>query len=318
MDNRRSVLLRFAAPLLVVVLWGSLPVANKLGVTHYSPLVFATLRALVASMLMAILLAIMYRSRMRQFFARFSRRDFMYLALVGFLQTSVFFYVISVGVSLVSASVAAILINTQPIFTVLLAHRVLGEDLTGRTIAGMVCAFLSIPLVALGGFKSFSASLSGYLLLLTGAICWAAAILLYKKKLAHRGEPLIATAAQLWVGTAALLLVALVTASDGWRIPDASTAYSIAYTAVLGTCIPYFLWFLLLGMFPASYLSVFTFLMPVTGIVLGDLILGERLMIGQLLGAAGVVLGVALIVIGGVRHSPQPTAKSRLIPAKEV
>jgi drug/metabolite transporter (DMT)-like permease len=268
-------------------------------------------------MLMAILLAVVYRGRVLQFFARFSRQDFMYLALVGFLQTSVFFYVVSVGVSLVSASVAAILINTQPIFTVLLAHRLLGEDLTGRMIAGLACAFLSIPLVVLSGFTGLSISFSGYLLLLTGALCWAAGILLYKKKLATRGEPLIATAAQLWVGTVTLLLVALVTASQEWTVPDTNTVYSIAYTAVLGTCIPYFLWFLLLGIFRASYLSVFTFLMPVTGVILGHLLLGERLMTGQLLGAVGVVFGVALTVIGGARHLSQPTTAGRPL-AREV
>lgn len=309
MTGRAGLPVRLGGPLLVVALWGSVPAATRLGVVAYPPLAFAALRALLASLVMAVVVAAVYRGRLRAAFARLGRRDLALLAVLGLLQTAIFFAVYSVGVALAGASLAAILINTQPIFTVLLAHRLLGERLGWHVIAGLCFGFVSIPLVTLPGLAAASATGAGALLLLAGALSWSGAILLFKRTLAGRADPLAITAGQLWIGTAALTIAAL--ALTGMpAVPDARTAASILYTAVLGTCVPQLLWFALLGVLRASYLSIFTFLMPVIGVALGSALLGERLAVVQLAGAAGVVLGVALTVVGDSAPRPRRALRS--------
>lgn len=300
-------------PLLVVALWGSVPAATRLGVAAYPPLTFAALRALLAALVMAVVVGAVYRGRLHAAFAHLQRRHVAFLALLGLLQTAIFFAVYSIGVALAGASLAAILVNTQPIFTVLMAHWLLEERIGWHVPAGLGLGFLSIPLVALPGFTGVNAPVAGVALLLAAALSWSGAIVLFKRTLAGRAEPLALTAAQLWVGTAALTVAAFVAAGGIPAAPDGPTAASILYTAVIGTCVPQLLWFALLGVLRASYLSIFTFLMPVIGLALGAL-LGERLAPIQLAGAAGVVLGVALTVVGDPRPGPLPELQSRSEP----
>jgi len=194
-ETRYSLLLRFVAPLLIVVLWGSLPVAVKLGVTHYSPLVFATLRALVSSALMIIFLVTLHRGRIFRILE--SRR----LHVSGIDRPPSNYCVFLCHFSGRLNGVSQHCGHPDQYATDF--HRIPGTPNTwrGADWTNDRRHRLRIHINTLGclrGFEKFSISLGGYFLLLTGAACWAAASLLYKKRLARRGEPLVATAAQLW------------------------------------------------------------------------------------------------------------------------
>jgi drug/metabolite transporter (DMT)-like permease len=286
---------RYLLPLLVMILWGSLPVANKIGVASLSPLSFAAWRAVIAALMFVPVLPFLMRRNASRNWPP-SAGDLGWLAVVGALQTALFFYGVSEGLRRTPAGVAAVILNMQPLLTALLAYLALGERLSLRTVAGLSIAFLSLPFVTLDG-RSAAFDPVGYGALAAATLCWSVSILVFKRKLASRVPPVAATIGQLWIG--ALILLAACIAAGRTQTPEFTSAMvnSVLYTALFGTCIPYVLWFVLLRRLSASHMSAFTFLIPVFAVIFAYIVLGETLSNTQLLGAAGAVSGVALIVL---------------------
>lgn len=294
-DPASGPLWRYLLPLAVMAMWGSLPVANKIGLTAMPPLPFATWRAVVSSALFIPMLPLLVRKdALRNWRPNVS--DAVWLIVVGTLQTSVFFYCISEGLKWTSAGVAAVILNLQPLLTALLAYLALGEKLAGRSAIGLSIAFMCLPLVTLSNSAN-SFDPVGYGLIAAATLSWSIATLAFKRKVASRTPPMLATAIQLWIGSA--ILWAACVAAGQTQIPAFTPAMigSVLYTSIFGTCIPYALWFMLLRRLSTPYLSSFTCLIPIFAVFLGYIILGENLSSLQVLGVAGAIAGVAIAVL---------------------
>lgn len=279
-------------PLVMVAFWGSTPVANKLGLTGMPPQVFALLRAVLASFLFIPILIV--TGKFKHLF-RIDRVALSWLMLLGALQTTLFFFAVADGVLYIPAGIVAVIINTQPLFTAIFAAVILRENISLLKKTGLLLAFISLPLVTKVGSMNWG-EVRGYGILLTAALGWSVSIIIFKKKLAHRVEPVSAAALQLWMGTILLAVVSALSVGRQWPVISSVAAWSIGYTALFGTCVPYLLWFLLLKELDASYVSSYSFLIPVFGLLFGYLVFGETLTYAQIMGVIGVIGGVGAIV----------------------
>ena len=198
------------------------------------------------------------------------------------------------ALDLTTVSRASILFYAMPIWLALASHVLLpGERLSALRVLGMALAMGGV-ILAVADRGSGQASLLGDLLAIGAGMCWAGIALCV------RITPLSAVSAAqqlLWqlLISAPLLLVAALFFGDLIRdlepIHIAGLIYQILAIASFG----FLFWFWLLKIYPASGVASFSFLSPVFSVLLGWLILGERIGLSIWVALALVAVGLVLI-----------------------
>ena len=137
---------------------------------HTSPIMIATLRALVGGLILTIALPLL-RSRLPR-----TRRLWAWACAIGFGNTTLTQVGISVGTARAGAAVASVLLNSSPFFVALIARFALGEPITRLRAIGLLIGFGGVLLVVLadpGNIAHGSQLAIGFVLALLGALGWA-------------------------------------------------------------------------------------------------------------------------------------------------
>jgi drug/metabolite transporter (DMT)-like permease len=220
--------------------------------------------------------------------------------VMGILNNIIPFSLIVWGQTEITSSLAAILNATTPIFAVLMAGLVLEDErvtparlvAVGLGFGGVVVMVGPDALRALGG-----AALAQLAVVLAGLSYACASV--FGRRFHRLGvAPLVSAACQVTMSSLLLLPVALLDgglSSVSGATPRAWLA--VAALAIFSTALAYVLYFRLLAVAGATNVMLVTFLIPVTAILLGTLVLGERLGAAELLGMALIFL--ALLTIDG-------------------
>ena len=220
------------------------------------------------------------------------------------------FWLIAAGEDRVSSSLAAILIASMPLMVALLAAWLSPEDRpTGLRLVGLVIGFGGV--VALLGIDVAGrpGELLGAGLILIATLAYAAGTIIVNRGLADL-DPLGPIAASLALATLALLPAVLITPPA--RLPP---GYALGALAVLGfvcTALGLVLFFQLIVEAGPSRASVITYVNPLVAVVLGVLILDERLGAMSVVGLVAILGGSWLSTQGrpreGRRRPPTVTA----------
>ncbi|MDY0071329.1 MAG: DMT family transporter [Thauera sp.] len=283
---------RLAVLLMIVlcVVWGVQQVTIKLAAVGITPIWQAGLRSLGASVL------VFAWSRWRGVRLFDADRTLWPGLLCGAL-FSIEFAFIFMGLEYTTASRGVIFLYTAPFFVALGAKWLLPHEPMRRTQwLGMALAFAGV--VILFGENLLHGSgraWLGDLLMLIGAMFWAATTLTVKASALARASAEKMLLYQLGVSALALPLLALVVGEAGLFAPTLSVFASLAFQIVLVASASYLTWFWLIRNYPATRLSSFSFLTPVLGVLAGGLLLGEALtpMVFIALGLVGAGIWVA-------------------------
>lgn len=221
-------------------------------------------------------------------------------ALMGFLNNLVPFSLIVWGQTQIASGLASILNATTPLFTVLLAHVLTrDEKLSGARFAGVVIGFAGV-VVMIGpeAFDDLSNSVLAQLAIVGAALSYGFAAV-FGRRFARLGVAPLSTATGM-VSVSTLMLIPLVGVVDRpWELPmpGMDVWAAILGLALFSTALAYILYFRILASVGATNLSIVTFLIPVSAILLGALFLGERLGLIHFAGMA--LIGVGLAAIDG-------------------
>ncbi|HEX9945337.1 MAG TPA: EamA family transporter [Thermoanaerobaculia bacterium] len=198
----------------------------------------------------------------------------------------------------VPSGLAAVLFATHPLIVALAAHFVLPDDqLTRRKLLGILIGFAGVAVIfsedfrALGGSRVATAAA----VLLVSPFCAALANVAVKRW----GEgihPISISAVPM--GLTALLMGALSWLVEADREFAFGTAPVLAllYLAIIGSALPFTLYFWLLKHQTATALSLINYATPVIAVALGTLFLDEPFTLRILIGAALVLVGVGVAV----------------------
>lgn len=220
--------------------------------------------------------------------------------LLGLGLTGIVGYQTCVYVAVRYTEVVNVLLIVQlaPVVIVLGARLFYGDRVGPRRGAGMaVAAIGAVVLIGRGdpGVVARLALTAGDLTMLLAVILWAAYSLLLKQRPA--GVPQMALlAATVGVGLAFLVPAWLLTGG-----PDARAALEpqalagVGYIGVFASFFAFLFWNHGVATVGPGRASVFMYLMPVFGAVLGYLLLGEGIAVYHLVGAALVFGGIALM-----------------------
>ena len=281
-------------------LMGSGFVAGKILITEgFPPMMLVGWRFLVAALATLPLVAICeQRVTTALVPAHLRLRDAALIVVIGLFQTAGVMCLLFYAMRFVSASIAAILLFTNPIWVALLGRLFLGEPLhRARTIA----LTLGIAGVALAiGFapqaQSTGREIVGELAGLASAVCWAAATILNK-----RADLRMCTWAlnfwQMLTGSCVVLAIAY---SSGQHWPASTTPQQwgwFFYLSIPASTGSFGLWFVALSKGSATRTSSYLFLAPLFAAVSSLCVLHTDLSWLQALG--GVLVGLALWLVHG-------------------
>lgn len=218
--------------------------------------------------------------------------------LMGLLNNAIPFSLIVWGQTYIASGLASILNAMTPVFTVIVAHALTGDEkLTGGRLAGVVIGFSGV-VIMLGGeaLSALDAALLAQMAILAAALSYAFAGVFGRRFHRMGVSPLQTATGQ--VTTAALLLSPVMLWVDQpWLLPapSAATIAAMLGLALASTALAYILYFRILATAGATNLLLVTLLVPVTAILLGVTVLGERLEADHLIGMSLIGLGLAAI-----------------------
>ena len=231
-------------------------------------------------------------------------------AIVGYAacEVAVPFVLIAIGERYITSSLTAILIATMPLLVALLSMRLSPADRpTGLRLLGLVLGLGGV--VALLGVDvgGRPAELLGAALVLLATLGYATAPIIVSRRLADL-DPLGPVAASLVVATVALLPAGMATLPRA--MPGPTAVWSILVLGVVCTALGLVVFFQLIAEAGPSRASVITYVNPLVAVVIGVLVLGER--VGAMSGAGLLlILGGSWLSTGGRRVDMSSTETTR-------
>ncbi len=275
---------------LLSVIWGGSFFFNGIAVKGLPPLVIVWLRVALAALALHLVLRALGQRLPRD------RRIWGAFLVMGLFNNMVPFSLLVWGQTHIAGGLASILNATTPLFTVVVAHVWTSDDrMTGGRVAGILAGVAGVAAMigptALGGLGSD---------LLAELACLGAALSYgisgnFGRRFGRMGVSPLHTAAGQVTASATLLLPIVLLVDRPWALamPGIGVWIAVAGLALLSTAFAYLLFFRLLATAGASNLSLVTFLVPVSAILLGTLFLGEHLEPRHFAGMA--LIGLAAI-----------------------
>ena len=214
------------------------------------------------------------------------------------------------GMQLTAAGDASLIITFNPVFTVLLAAPMLGQQITSRMFIGLVCGFAGVAVVT--GWSPntdipFEDRILGDFMILLAALCWAMTTNNTKRMMERRNGEQEATTLEIvvWyslIGTVLLTpLAAWETYQYGIPKPTPEDWYAIIYLAAISTVLAYY-WFAIgVEKLGATAAASYIFMMPVFGVLGGVLLLDENVGWSLVLGFVLIVMGVRVVQVESER-----------------
>jgi drug/metabolite transporter (DMT)-like permease len=216
---------------------------------------------------------------------------------VAFFQISFPFVVLSWAELYIDSALASILNALTPIFTVILAHLMTSDDkITSTKATGILLGLLgTVFLVAPALLAGAQATTLGLLAMIVVTASYGLALVLTRKYLT--GMPsMVAPTGQMLLATLFLIpLVFLVDQPFSQPMPSFKAAGSVVALAVFGTTLAFIVYYRLIETADASYTSLVAYLIPIFGIILGVLVLDERLGWNDYAGFVLILSGVMIV-----------------------
>jgi drug/metabolite transporter (DMT)-like permease len=298
--------------LLLSAIWGSSYLFIKIGLDEgLAPLTLVSVRTLLGTALLAIVM------RWRGGRLPRSASTWLAMAVVGLTNIVLPYVLITWGELSISSGMAGILTAMVPLFTVVLAAWTLADEpVTRSKVAGLIVGFTGVVLLASPSFGELATedgamAIAGMLAVIGATLSYAVAAVFTRKRLS--GQPVMiapdGTArspsaleiafGQVFVGMLVITALALVfERPDGGLLavpPTGTAVFSLLWLGLAGTGVAFLLYFAIIGRWGATRATLIAYVMPIVAIVLGFLVLGERLQPIELVGAVLIIGGVVLV-----------------------
>jgi drug/metabolite transporter (DMT)-like permease len=248
----------------VTATWGACFLAIRWGLRDAPVLWFATLRALVAGV------ALFGYAAVRHHPLTLPRRVWPTVAALTVTNVTLAFAFMFAGVAGLTTGTAAVLANAQPLLIVLPAWWLYRETVNASTVIALGVGFAGLLVVAIPGGGGEGAALS-----LGAAVAITAGTLLARHL---AGTDIVVVTAWHFLAGGVLLAGWAAAAAEG--APAISWtprfALALAFLALVGTAAAFVAWFTETQRASLTQLAAWTFLVPVVGIALAAIVLGEQ------------------------------------------
>lgn len=281
------------AALFVATIWGLSFVAASMVLETLTPVLLATLRFIIASILFSPILI-----RSIQQGNTPPRKNIWEIACLGFLSISIYFWLQYTGVQYAGPGVSAIIVvGFIPILTGLASRLILKESFDRRQVFGIGLGFTGVALITLPNLVLGSVNIwffIGVACLLGNAVAFSLYSTLSRRLLKQYDKPAIVTSYVTVFGTLALIPLSF---TSDWSTVNALTTnqwIAILYLASICSGLGYFLWNYALSRIDSVQAVVWLYLEPVVAFIGVFIIYGSIPSTLTIIGGVLVLVGAAL------------------------
>lgn len=280
--------------LLVALIWGTNFVAIEIGLRDTPPLVLVALRFLLVALPLV-------------FFVPKPDAPWRVIIGIGLFMSAGQFGLLFTAMHLgLPAGLAAVVLQCQMVFTLVIAAVALRERPTRMQVVGALLGVAGLAVVALGRVEADSGigAIVPMLVCVAAGLSWGIGNVIARSARGANGFGIVVWSALVVpvpMLASSLVLDGPAAVGDALTSIGWETVLSVLYTAGLASLVGYTIWNMLLGRYPAAMVSPFALLVPVVGLAAAALLLGEVPNPLELAGAALLVGGVA---VGQLRRRP--------------
>ena len=286
MSEQIKIWLAFTTACLV---WGSTWLAIKIGLTSVPPFLGAGLRFFIASI---ILYFIVKARRIEIPMTADAKRVYVVLIVLSYTIPFAFVYWAE---QYIPTGLASILFAGHPFWVAICSQIMLkDEPLNMFKVSGIVLGFIGLLVIFAGDVHiADSRALVAMLMILANAIMQAYSLVLVKK-IGQPISPFAFNAVSMFYSGIALIGLSFMVESHDAIVWDTASVGSILYLATVGSVVVFAAYFWLLKRVEAVYLSLISFITPIVAVVLGAIVLGEKLDPNVFVGASFVLVGLLI------------------------
>ena len=280
----------WGALLLLSALWGGSYIFMRVAAPVLGPIFLIWARVLIAAI--ALIVYIILIGKVPELWQSL-KQNWRHFLIIGTINSALPFTLIATATLHLTASLAATVNATTPLFAAMIAAIWFGEALTPKKIAGLVLGFLGVAvLVGLGPLPITPQLLWSVGAALLAALSYGLAPNYTRAKVQGVLPLAGATFSQMF---ASLLLTPLVPFAWPSQVPSTLVIGNVLALALISTAFAYLLYFYLILNVGAVRASMVTYMVPAFGILWGSLLLGEALTASTFIGFGMIVASVLLI-----------------------
>ena len=276
-----------------VVLWATAFPAIRVALESTSPLALSFCRLFIAAIVL-LAAGVVTKARVP------ARSDLPQIALCGATGMAAYQLLLNVGERTVPAGTASVIVATAPVYSLIVASRLLGERIPNRRWVGLSVAVLGSAAVALTAGGAFS--MHG------AAIAVVAAAIV--QGLYHAAQrPLLSRYTALEVATyamtagAMMLVPTLPWVLGSAREISARSWMAIGFLALGPSALGFVTWAGAVGRLQVSRPAIALYAVPVVAVVVAWAWIGERPKLPTLLAGGVALIGVAIGTLARPKHN---------------
>jgi len=285
---KKELLLAYLALAAICIIWGTTYLVIRMTVVSFPPFLFIAIRQILAGMLLVgFMLAVL--------------KETLPTSAHIIRQTIAGFFMISMGNGLVAwaevqipSGIAAILCSLMPV-TVIIINLTInkGERPTVPIIVGVILGLIGIVMIFGENMNDLSKAeyIVGIALIFVAVLCWAGGSI-WMKKHSGNSNPFLNAGLQMFFGGLWLIPCSLLFDNLSAIQWTSEAVYAMIYLTIFGSIIAYACYSYVLRKLPMTIVSLYAYVNPLVAVVLGWLVLDEKL---------NMRIGVAfLITVAGI------------------
>lgn len=274
----------------VCIVWGTTYLALRIGVTQFPPFLFSLLRFLTAGPILIAILVFIGKAKFP------GKEGMIHQAISGFFMITLGISIVGWAEVYISSGMAAIICSLMPVWVILI-NLIMNADEkpTFLIMVGLVMGFGGIVMIFGEHVSDFANSnyRLGIVMTFLGNLCWAFGSVWIKKRNTN-SNPFLNAGLQMVFGGLFLIPISLVFDDYSTIHWTKEVLYSLTYLSLIGSVAGYACYSYAIKHLPMTLVSLYAYINPIVAIVLGWLVLSEkltfRIILSMLLTVAGIYI----------------------------
>ncbi len=288
-DNNRRSQTYYISTIFALLIWSTSFIGTKIAYTSFSPITLGAARFIIASIVLGMALII------KKEYIKPRLKDLGMIAISGVLGITLYFTMENIGVSLTSASNAALIVASYPAITALLELFIYKARFSKYKMLGILMAMVGVYiLLHVNSDANSKDQIIGSIILIATGVVWA----FYNfttQKMVNKYPAITLSFYQTVAGTIFFIPLAFVERKQ-WQVPTETSLLTLVYLGVLCSVIAFLLYnFGLRKLSSSSAVSLMN-LVPIFSVIFSVLILHETVSSQQLIGGVIIIAGVMLSI----------------------
>jgi len=272
----------------ICIIWGTTFLVMRIGVMHFPPFLFAAIRQFIAGTLLCGFIILIRKENFP------SLNTLRIQAFRGFLMITCGNGLVSWAEVFVPSGLAAIICSTMPVMVILINLSINRTEMPTWIIGIGVATGLAGIILVFSEFLTDFANPNyrlGIILIFVATLTWAVGSILTKRT-SHNSNPFLNAGLQMFFGGLFCLPFSFVFDDLSHVVFSSEVVFALGYLIVFGSITAYSMYAYTLSKLPITIASLYSYVNPLVAVVLGWLVLQEKL---------NLKIGIAfLITVAGI------------------